>query len=355
MGVDTYRFSISWSRILPDGTVEGGINEKGIDFCNRLIDDLIKNGITPIVTLFHFDLPPALQTKYNGFLSSDIVCDFKNYADVCFERFGDRVKYWTTINEPQNFGQYLYSLKLPSTTIQNPATDCFIAFHHIILAHAATVRHYKEKFQETQKGEIGISTVSAAYIPLENTRQCRHSSSWAMDFLIGWLLDPLVYGDYNFNMKSLVRDWLPTFTDEQKAMIKGSYDFIGVNYYTSRYAYPIPFSPYQCFSDIVDAEGNPPGVPTNTDDMFVCPDGLKEVLLYIKREYQNPKIYITENGIADSLKQKEPKDPKNPRPLKDVERIEFISAHLKAVLEAMKLGANVKGFIMEFDRFQGVE
>ncbi|KAM7486321.1 hypothetical protein LguiA_002330 [Lonicera macranthoides] len=122
MGVDTYRFSISWSRILPDGTVRGGINQKGIDHYNNVIDELIANGITPFVTLFHFDLPGGLQNKYNGFLGSEIVSDFKNYDDVCFKYFGDRVKNWSTINEPQVFGQYLYKLGLPETTIQNPAT-----------------------------------------------------------------------------------------------------------------------------------------------------------------------------------------------------------------------------------------
>ncbi|KAM7486323.1 hypothetical protein LguiA_002332 [Lonicera macranthoides] len=346
MGVDTYRFSISWSRILPDGTVKGGINQKGIDFYNNLINELIQNGITPLATLFHFDLPQALQTKYNGFLCSDIVCDFKNYADVCFKYFGDRVKCWSTINEPQVFGQYLYSVGLPSTTIQKPATDPFLVFHNIILAHAAAARHYKQNYQETQKGEIGIPLVSMVLKPSDNTRQDGQASVRAMDFLMGWLLDPLVYGDYNFNMKSLVRDALPTFTDEQKTMIKGAYDYIGVNYYSSRFAYDVPITPYQCYTqytqyqhagtDIADVNGIPIGPKVNKE-MYMFPEGIKDVLLHLKEEYENPKVYITENGTPD---EEELQDP-----LQDGARIDFVKKHLKEVLKAIKLGANVKGYL----------
>ncbi|XP_004305923.1 PREDICTED: beta-glucosidase 29-like [Fragaria vesca subsp. vesca] len=144
MGVDTYRFSMSWSRLLPDGTIDGGINQEGIDFYNNFIDELIANGITPFVTLFHFDLPTALNTKYNGFLSIDIVEDFKAYADLCFKTFGDRVKYWATINEPQVWGQYGFT---NTAADANAATDPYVSSHNVILAHATAAKLYKNTYQ----------------------------------------------------------------------------------------------------------------------------------------------------------------------------------------------------------------
>lgn len=155
MGVDSYRFSISWSRILPDGTVSGGINQQGIDFYDNLINELLQNGIAPFATLFHFDLPTALQDKYKGFLSSQIVDDFRAYADVCFQRFGDRVKFWTTINEPQTFGQEGYRVGL-SDPNANPVTDPFSATHNIILAHAAAAGLYKDNYQVLLTIRMGL-------------------------------------------------------------------------------------------------------------------------------------------------------------------------------------------------------
>ncbi|KAL3526310.1 hypothetical protein ACH5RR_010966 [Cinchona calisaya] len=350
MGADTYRFSISWTRILPDGTVSGGINQEGIDFYNNFINELIKNGITPFVTLFHFDLPTALQNKYNGFLDSRIADDFKAYADICFKNFGDRVKYWLTINEPQVFAQYGYvqGLKIPDDRVKYP----FLAMHNIILAHASAFKHYKENYQPTQKGEIGMSLVTEWFLPSDESRPNRAAAERAFDFLTGWILEPLVYGDYPFIMKALVRDVLPTFTDAQKELVKGSHDFIGVNYYTSRYATDIPIVPgetyksydqYQHVQENTENNGKPIGVqsPGNTA-IYVYPQGLGDVLEYINREYGQPKIYITENGYPEKRDDSIPVE----TALKDDARIQHITAHLQSVSRALKNGANVKGYFM---------
>ncbi|KHN06221.1 Non-cyanogenic beta-glucosidase [Glycine soja] len=106
MNLDSYRFSISWSRILPKGKLSGGINQEGIDYYNNLINELVANGIQPLVTLFHWDLPQSLENEYGGFLSPRIVKDFQDYAELCFKEFGDRVKYWVTLNEPWSYSQY---------------------------------------------------------------------------------------------------------------------------------------------------------------------------------------------------------------------------------------------------------
>ncbi|KAK1399480.1 Beta-glucosidase 24 [Heracleum sosnowskyi] len=355
MGADTYRFSISWSRILPDGTVGGGINQEGINFYNNLIDELIKNGITPFVTLFHFDLPTGLQDKYSGFLNQQIVNDFKSYADLCFKTFGDRVKHWITVNEPQIFALYLYKigLKQPrSTEATTEATDPFLVVHHLLLAHAEAAKLYKQSYQLTQKGEIGISLVTVWYEPHENTKQDIDASERALDFLVGWILQPMVYGDYPFIMKALVLDGLPTFTKEEKALVSGSYDFIGINYYTSRYATAIPFSTdnaytnqdqFQHASLTADRNGVPIGEQApGSDTIYVYPQGLRNTLVYLSKKFNNPKLYITENGYADKRDDTVPVD----EAIQDPKRIQYILRHLYAVNEALKMGANVNGYFM---------
>ncbi|XP_062010310.1 beta-glucosidase 13-like isoform X3 [Rosa rugosa] len=303
IGVDTYRFSMSWSRILPGGTIDAGINQEGIDFYNNFINDLIANGITPFVTLFHFDLPTALGTKYNGFLSIDIVDDFKAYADLCFKTFGDRVKHWATINEPQVWGEYGFTNSDPNA---NAATDPFLSTHHVLLAHAAAAKLYKNTYQASQGGEIGIPLVVEWFEPFEDTMPDKAAARRAFDFLVGWLMEPLVYGDYPFIMKALVKDGLPEFTDEQKELVKGSFDYIGVNYYTSRFAAPIA---------IVAGEEI-----TSSD------------------QYQHVNI----TGYPDKRDDTVPLS----TALIDDARIHHIKDHLTAIKEAMNTGTNVKGYLM---------
>ncbi|CAK9186962.1 unnamed protein product [Ilex paraguariensis] len=306
MGANAYRLSISWSRIFPDGIKSDRPNKRGIDFYNKLIDELVRNGITPVVTLFHFDLPTALQTKYNGFLDPRIIDDFKAYADFCFRKFGDRVKYWVTINEPQVFAQYGYKIGLnPPDPL--PVTNPFIVAHNIILAHATVVKLYKDTYQPTQKGEIGIPLVTQWFEPYESGRHDDDAAMRAFDFLTGWFLEPLIYGDYPFIMKALVGDNLPTFTDEQKSLVQGSYDFIGVNYYTSRYAKSLP---------------------------MLGPDEFPES----QADFQRVALTRYPEKRDDTIPVK--------TAIKDDARIQHMIGHLNAISEAIKAGTDVKGYLM---------
>ncbi|KAM3713355.1 hypothetical protein ACJW31_01G248900 [Castanea mollissima] len=351
MGADTYRFSISWSRILPDGTVAGGINQEGINFYNNLINELIKNGITPFVTLFHFDLPQALGDKYNGFWSSQIVDDFKAYANVCFQYFGDRVKHWTTINEPQVWAPYGYTVDT-TNPLQNAVTDPFLCAHHIILAHATAVKLYRDTYQSAQAGEIGISLVTEWFLPGSDSIQDQDAARRAFDFLVGWFLEPLVFGDYPFIMKALVGDGLPEFTDDEKTLIKGSFDFIGINYYTSRYATAVAFdkdttytvySDYQFATVSVEKDGVLIGAPTpGSTEIYIYPQGLTDALVYISNAYSNPKFFVTENGYPEKRDDSIAVE----TALQDDVRIQHILAHLFAISVAMKQGANVNGYFM---------
>ncbi|PNX74462.1 beta-glucosidase 24-like protein, partial [Trifolium pratense] len=158
MNLDSYRFSLSWSRILPKGKLSGGINQQGIDYYNNLINELLANGIQPFVTLFHWDLPQILEDEYRGFLSPLIVKDFEDYAEFCFKEFGDRVKSWVTLNEPWSYSQHGYAdgqmapgrcsnWLNPNCTGGNSAIEPYIVTHNQLLAHAKVVHVYKTKYQ----------------------------------------------------------------------------------------------------------------------------------------------------------------------------------------------------------------
>jgi beta-glucosidase len=251
MNLDSYRFSISWSRILPNGKLSGGVNQEGINYYNNLINELLANGIQPLLTLFHWDLPQALEDEYGGFLSPLIIKDFQDYAELCFKEFGDRVKYWVTLNEPWSYSQNGYangrmapgrcsSWLNPNCTGGDSATEPYIVTHNQLLAHAATVDVYKKKYQESQNGVIGITMVANWYLPLSDSKADKKAAERAIDFMYGWFMDPITSGDYPKSMRSLVGSRLPKFNAKQARQLIGSFDFIGLNYYSSTYASDAP-------------------------------------------------------------------------------------------------------------------
>ncbi|POO00090.1 Glycoside hydrolase [Trema orientale] len=157
IGFNSFRFSISWPRVLPRGKLSGGVNQEGVQFYNNFINNLLSNGLKPLITLFHWDIPQALEDEYGGFLSPKIVNDFRDYVDFCFKEFGDRVKFWITINEPNFFaiGGYETGTKAPgrcsgyigNCTFGNSATEPYLVVHHMVLAHATATKLYKDKYQ----------------------------------------------------------------------------------------------------------------------------------------------------------------------------------------------------------------
>ncbi|GAB4846788.1 hypothetical protein Ancab_025796 [Ancistrocladus abbreviatus] len=248
LNFDVYRFSISWSRIFPDGT--GRVNWKGVTYYNRLINYMLKRGITPYANLYHSDLPLALEKKYNGLLSREVVKDYADYADYCFKKFGDRVKNWMTFNEPRCIAAIGYdgggcppgrcSKEVGNCTAGNSGTEPYIVAHNLILSHAAAAQRYRNKYQETQKGRIGIVLDFGWYEPLTSGEADNNASLRACDFHVGWFIHPLVYGNYPSIMQEIVGDRLPRFTEEERLVIKGSMDFVGINHYTSSYVYNQP-------------------------------------------------------------------------------------------------------------------
>uniref|UniRef100_A0ACD5URH8 Uncharacterized protein n=1 Tax=Avena sativa TaxID=4498 RepID=A0ACD5URH8_AVESA len=359
MGMDAYRFSISWTRILPDGTLRGGVSREGIKYYNNLINELLSKGVQPFVTLFHWDSPQALENKYGGFLNPNIINDYKDYAEVCFREFGDRVKHWITFNEPWSFSVtgYARGVFAPGRCSPWEKANCsagdsgrepYTVAHHQLLAHAAAVRLYKRKYQAVQKGKTGISLISNWFIPFSRSKSDQHATTRAVEFMLGWFMHPLVRGDYPRSMKRLVGNRLPRFTKEQSELVKGAFDFIGLNYYTTNYvdSLPPPNGIKNSFS--TDARTNltgvrngvPIGPQAASPWLYVYPQGLHDLLLYIKEKYKNPTIYITENGIDEANNKSLPLH----ESLKDYSRVDYHHRHLLAVRTAIRDGANVKGY-----------
>jgi beta-glucosidase/6-phospho-beta-glucosidase/beta-galactosidase len=242
LGILAHRFSISWTRILPTGS--GKINYLGINFYNKFIDELIRNGIEPMVTIYHWDLPQALEDEYSGWLDKKIVTDFTNYADICFSYFGDRVKYWITINEPWTFCYlgYVTGLFAPGRCSDrkkckkgDSSTEGYIAAHNVLNAHAAAVELYRLKYQNIQGGKIAITLNHDWSEPLTQSVADIDAAERKNIFSMGWFGDPIAFGHYPQLMVDVLGSRLPTFTKEESERLKGSFDYWALNHYSTKY------------------------------------------------------------------------------------------------------------------------
>ncbi|CAI9103192.1 OLC1v1001638C1 [Oldenlandia corymbosa var. corymbosa] len=362
MNLNGFRFSISWARVLPGGKLSKGVNKAGIAFYNNLINDLLSKGIQPFVTLFHWDVPQALEDEYGGFLSPQIINDFRDFAELCFKEFGDRVKYWSTFNEPWSFSTGGYDSTSIIGTLApgrcsawlnkgcpagNSAVEPYLVAHHILLSHATVAKLYRQKYKASQRGQIGIVLVTNWFIPFSNKTADVEAVDRALDFFLGWFLNPLTYGDYPRVMQRIIGKRLPKFSPQERISLRGSLDFVGLNYYTSNYVSNIVQSHIGSnisYSTDVrvnltnERNGRLLGTPTGVSIFYDYPEGLKDLLVYTKNRYKNPVVYITENGIGDTGI-KDVKDGVN-----DPQRIRFYRGHFRALYEAIKAGVNVKGF-----------
>ncbi|XXG89694.1 hypothetical protein AAC387_Pa12g1635 [Persea americana] len=357
LGVNSYRFSISWSRVLPRGRF-GEINPVGIQFYNKLIDALLLKGITPFVTLNHYDIPQELEDRYGAWLNKQIQEDFGYFAEVCFKAFGDRVKYWTTFNEPNVMinGGYRTGKYPPShcsgdnCTAGDSAIEPYIAAHNVILSHATAADIYRRRYQVNQGGSIGIVLCSYWYEPYDDVPADQWAARRALAFDLAWFLDPIIYGEYPPEMREILGLRLPTFSPEEKKKLESKLDFIGVNHYSTLYAKDCMFSPCNLGTSNGDmlAEltglrgGLPIGSPTAMPTFYVVPEGMEKMVMYFKERYNNTPMFITENGYAQESSDKIPmKDLLN-----DTGRIDYIRSYLAALSRAMRKGADVRGYFV---------
>jgi beta-galactosidase len=344
LGVKAYRFSLAWSRIQPDG--RGPANPQGIAFYSDLIDTLLDRGITPWVTLYHWDLPLALQTELDGWLNPAMPEIFRDYAAICFEHFGDRVKHWLTFNEPWvvsilGYGQGCFA---PGRVSKS---DPYRVGHEILRAHAYASDLYRRKFQATQNGVIGMANNCDWREPLTDSEPDREAAQRALEFFLGWFADPLYFGNYPDVMRARLGDRLPDFTPDDAALIRGSADFFGLNHYTTLYAsdatgQTLPVDTYGNAGMAEDQSVNlhsDPNSKKTTMGWNVTPWGCRKLLHWIHERYRHPDIVITENGCSldDCVVDGRVDDP---------DRIEFVRAYLAECHAAIQEGVRLKGYFL---------
>ncbi|XP_056392597.1 lactase/phlorizin hydrolase-like [Hyla sarda] len=311
--VSHYRFSISWPRILPDGTLNH-INEAGISYYSRLIDGMMAAGITPQVTIYHWDLPQALQ-DVGGWVNETIIDRFKDYAELLFQRLGDRVKFWITLNEPYIIAHLGYGEGAFAPGIYSPGIYVYEVGHNLIKAHAEVWHLYNDTYRASQGGLISITLNSDWAEPINPYKQEDVDAAWRyLMFFAGWFGYPIFKtGDYPEIMKSRVRERslafglpksrLPEFTESEKQRIKGTYDFFGLNHYTTclvgqALGYDLEYQAYQGDRGVY-LWSDRTWLGSGSVWLRVTPFGLRRLLRWIKEEFNNPAIYITENGISE--------------------------------------------------------
>uniref|UniRef100_H2Y2D6 beta-glucosidase n=1 Tax=Ciona intestinalis TaxID=7719 RepID=H2Y2D6_CIOIN len=308
--VSHYSFSISWSRVLPDGHVTT-INEAGIDYYNRLIDALKSNHIEPVVTLYHWDMPQALQAEYGGWSDKRIIDDFSAYAKLCFERFGDRVKTWITLKGPQTEAKRRYGVAAFAPGHYSPGEGVYYAAHSIIKSHAQAYHIYNNTYRQTQQGQIGI-TLNTNWVEPSEATDLDHieASQRSLAFSTGWFAEPIFNsGDYPDVMRwnvgnrseyyNVNPDRLPKFTKKEKELNKATSDFFGLNHYTSNLIVPCSYYPVDGPTYDSDQVSLSKWPGSASSWLYQVPWGIRKLLIWIKRTYGDPVVYITENGISE--------------------------------------------------------
>ncbi|KAL6279024.1 hypothetical protein ACE6H2_022625 [Prunus campanulata] len=348
LGFDAYRFSISWSRIFPDG-LGTKANEEGISYYNNVINNLLEKGIQPYVTLYHWDLPLYLHENMGGWLNKKIVDYFSVYADTCFASFGDRVKDWITINEPLQtaINGYAIGIFAPGRH-ECSSTEPYLVAHHQLLAHAAAVSIYRSKYKDKQGGQVGL-TVDCEWAEAHSDKiEDKIAAARRLDFQLGWFLDPIYYGEYPKAMRERLGDRLPIFSKKDKELLENSLDFVGLNHYTSRFIAHVRdssddgnFYKSQEVERIAEWEdGEAIGEKAASEWLYVVPWGIHKVLNYVAQRYNNPAIYITENGMDDEDNDTSPLH----EMLDDKLRVSYFKRYLSAVANAIRDGADVRGY-----------
>jgi beta-glucosidase len=321
LGVDSYRFSIAWPRIFPNGS--GQLNRKGIDFYRRLVDELLAQGIKPAATLYHWDLPQALE-NHGGWLNRDTAFWFRDYAASMFQELGDVVDSWITLNEPwcAAFLGYGNGEHAPG---KQGGMNHLKAAHNLLYGHGLALQAYREG---NLPAEIGITLNLTPQYPASDKAE-DIEAAWAADgFHNRWYLDPIFRGKYPEDLSEFAEVVTPCVNSGDLELISAPIDFLGINFYSRSIVG-------------VDSSGKPisyPGEGSRTAmDWEVCPEALYDLLVRVHKDYAPTALYITENGAAydDVLLGGKVHDP---------ERVDYLRRHFATASQSLEAGVPLKGF-----------
>ncbi len=328
LGLKAYRFSIAWARVLPDGT--GKVNPAGLEFYERLVDTLLEHGIEPMATLFHWDLPVALDDR-GGWLNPDSARWFADYAQVMFHYLDGRIKLWATLNEPWvvTDGGYLHGVLAPGHRNRFEAP---IATHNLLRAHAMAVRAYRAD----GKHSIGLVVNLEPKYPASPIAEDVTATARADAYMNRQYLDPVFLGGYPKDLEEIFGEAWLRWPEDDFVLIREPLDFLGINYYTRNVTRFDPDAWPVRASAVRQVEA------TYTETGWeVFPQGLTDVLVWVRDRFGNPPVYITENGAAFYDPPTVTRDQ-----LADPFRVDYLRRHLRALADAIRAGCDVRGYFV---------
>jgi beta-glucosidase len=310
---------------------------------------LLDAGIEPWATLYHWEMPMFLEMTYGGWLHANSADYFAELAGVCFARLGDRVKNWVTINEGHAITHcgYRHGVHAPGRQA-NPLDETYLCGHNLLRAHAMAVDLYRREFQPMQGGRIGIANNAHWPEPKDDSPAHVAAAQRDFDFMPGWFTDPVVFGDYPESMRTMLGEHLPAFTDQEKAMLKGSIDFLGLNHYhTIQASSPGPEhitkaqydGPGYLVEEAQVIQINTFGDPWSHGRLTLAPWGFKKLLLECRQRYGDIPFAITENGFGSHPKTFD-------EAVNDDDRISYLQRYLAACHEAMQEGVDVQAYFV---------
>jgi len=314
-GFDGYRFSFAWPRLIPQGT--GAVNQAGLDFYDRLIDGMLERGLKPFATLYHWDLPSALQDK-GGWMNRDIAGWFSDYAALVANKFGDRLHATATINEPWCVAYLSHFLGVHAPGYRDIRAAAR-AMHHVLFAHGSAI----DALRAEGAKNLGIVLNLEKSEPATDSEEDRIACDYGDAIFNRWYLGGVFKGQYPENLTKAFAEVLPENYQKDMEVVSRPLDWVGINYYT-RGLYRHDAS--RAFLPVGQIKGD---LPKNDLGWEIYPQGLTDLLVRVSNEYTKLPIYVTENGMSED---------------DDVRRVEFYDGHLKAVKEAQEKGADVRGY-----------
>ncbi len=325
LGAQSYRFSVAWPRILPDGA--GAINQRGLDFYRRLVDDLLRRGIRPLITLFHWDLPQALQDQ-GGWENREVAYRFAEYADVLYQALGDVATSWLTLNEPKTITTMGYISGVHAPGIQNPAR-AYVALHHMLLGHGLATQAFRARFPQGDAHQIGASLNLSPVYPADQAPGTAGAVTLQDGFENRLYLDPLLRGSYPADVVAALGAHWPsaaTIRPGDLEIISAPIDQLGVNYYNPVI---VTAGPQMVTGRYLTSAAS---------WEIIYPQGLYDLLLRLTHDYPGIPLAITENGapFEDTLDAQQAID--------DPQRLAYIHDHLLAAHRAIQAGAPLREY-----------